>query len=196
MSEESALAFFQRRNWKNLWGLLRVSSKTRVSQSTSPRLPRTQIVWLPHHIVSIQVDSRQGPGEIDISVEAQSGAFAIFQMHENLEDVESVEGEVFDFKIEEKEAIEIGRRELLKTILRRRGQREKPAIVGAGKVDHFYYPFWIYYYERRRGLLDIQVFDAARGIKGGTRTKVGILSGLVGSDSAARAALEEHQGEE
>ncbi|MCB9782761.1 MAG: hypothetical protein H6751_07330 [Candidatus Omnitrophica bacterium] len=192
VSEASALAHFERREWKNLWGLFRVRS----DPTKSPRLPRTQLVWLPHYIVTVLVDSKIGPGEIDVSVEAHSGSFAIFEMHENLEEKDEVEGEVFDLKIGEKEAVEIGRRELLKTILRRRGQREKPAIVGSGKVDLFYYPFWIYYYERRRGLLDIQIYDAARGEKGGARTKVGILSGLIGSDSEARASLEKFETEQ
>lgn len=195
--ESSARAYFERRRWQNLWGLLKVSSVKTAANTTSnkPLLPSIQLVWLPHYVVTVDVSSRKGPGEIDVSVEAHSGSFAIFQMHEDLIEKDEVPGEVFEPKLGEKEIIEIGRRELLKTILRRRGQREKPTIIGTGEIDLFYYPFWIYYYERRHGLLDIQVFDAARGIKGGTRTKVGILSGLVGSDTAARAALEKIRGE-
>jgi len=153
-------------------------------------LPRVQLVWLPHFIVSVKVTSSKGPGEIDVSVEGHSGSFAVFQMHPDLVERSEVEGEAFPPRLSPEEAIQIGRTELLKTILRQRGHRQKPAIVGTGNIDLFYYPFWIYYYERRRGLIDIQIFDAARGVKGGARTKVGILSGLVGSDAPAREALD------
>jgi hypothetical protein len=192
--ESAALAFFERPRLQNLWGFLASSSNPLQSDPNSHkrRLPSTQLVWLPHYIVSVKVDSRKGPGLIDVCVEAHSGAFAVFEMHPDLVEKEDVEGEIFSPRLEEKESVRIARTELLKTILRRRGQREKPAIVGTGEIDLFHYPFWIYYYERRRGLLDIQVYDAARGIKGGTRTKVGILSGLVGSDEAARQALDQH----
>ncbi|MCA9437465.1 MAG: hypothetical protein KC978_16900, partial [Candidatus Omnitrophica bacterium] len=80
VSEASALAHFERREWKNLWGLFRVRS----DPAKRPSLPRTQLVWLPHYIVTVLVDSKIGPGEIDVSVEAHSGSFAIFEMHENL----------------------------------------------------------------------------------------------------------------
>ncbi len=195
VSQSSALAYFERPRWSNLWGLLRVLGRITHSSSTAPKkgLPRIQLVWLPHFIVTVKVVSSKGPGEIDVSVEGHSGSFAIFQMHTNLVECSQIEGEVFPPRLREDEVVQTGRAELLKTILRQRGHRDKPAIVGTGNIDLFYYPFWIYYYERRRGLIDILVFDAARGVKGGARTKVGILSGLIGSDEAAREELDSHR---
>ena len=190
VTEKEARRYFERRRAGNLWGLLNLHKSAKGPPgSTKPEKPRVDLVWLPHYYIRFRVVSRLGPGEIAVSVEAHSGSFAIFQMEENLVDRE-IEGEVFEPRLSIDRATEIGRRDLVKSILRQRGQWNKPEVQEALEPDLFYYPFWVYYYERRRGLFDIQVYDAARGVKGGPRTKVGILSGLVGSNEAARKVLE------
>lgn len=190
-TEEEARRFFERRRAGNLWGLLKPRSPVRPTHgSAAPKAGRIELVWLPHYWIRFRVTSSRGPGEIAVSVEAHSGSFAIFQMEENLVERQAVEGEVFEPRLPHDRATEIGKRDLLRSILRQRGQWNKPEVKEAAGLDLFYYPFWVYYYERRRGLLDIQVYDAARGVKGGPRTKVGILSGLVGSDEVARKVLE------
>jgi hypothetical protein len=184
VTEDEARRYFERHRAGNLWGLLRPRRiTTGPLGSTKPGKPPIELVWLPHYHVRFRVFSRRGPGEIAVSVEAHSGSFAVFQMQEDLIDRE-IEGEVFEPRLSCDRATEIGRRDLLKSILRQRGQWNKPEVRETLGVDLFYYPFWVYYYERKRGLFDIQVYDAARGVKGGPRTKVGILSGLVGSNEA------------
>jgi len=194
-SRSEALGFFERRRFANLWGLLggRASQQNLAAASPSRQLPFVELVWLPHYIISFRVSSSKGPGTIDVSVEAHSGAFAVFQMHEDLVEGD-VEGTVFPPKLSGEEAIESGKRNLLRSILRQRGQWNKPEIHEAVGTDLFYYPFWVYYYERGRGFLDIQVYDAARGEKGGPKTKTGVLSALVGPDEAARKALDKLTG--
>ena len=109
-----------------------------------------------------------------VSVEAYSGAFAIFEMHPYLLD-SPPPGDHFPPRIPESEAVETGRRELQHTILRLRSMGGKPVVGEAQRVELLQYPFWVYYYERRRGLLDIKLLDAVTGGKGGAKTKVGVL---------------------
>ena len=42
--------------------------------------------------------------------------------------------------------------------------------------DLLLYPFWVYYYERKPGALDILIEDAVTGAKGGAKTKAAILN--------------------
>ena len=81
VSKDAALAFFQRRRFGNLYGLLR--QRTAVTPG-GQRLPYLERVWLPYYLIAIRLDSRRGEGEVTVSVEAYSGAFAIFQMHDEL----------------------------------------------------------------------------------------------------------------
>ena len=193
IDEAWAISFFERRRPGNLWGLIRPrhGSTGRVGAGGPRRLPCVELIWLPHHLINMRVTSRRGPGEISVVVEGHSGAFAVFERHENLVDGLPAEN-AFPPKLDTEEALGIARRQLLRSIMRRRGQRYKPVIEGAVHAGVFHYPFWIYYYERRRGRIDIRILDALTGEKGGARTKAGVLSALIGDDAAARAAFEKH----
>ncbi len=175
VSEDAALRFFERRRFGNLYGLLcrrRFGAQSEIG--AGKRLPYLERIWLPYYIITIRVNSHRGEGEVAVSVEGHSGSFAIFQMHDDLVEGDLNE-EVFHPKLAEDEAIKIGRKELLRAILRRRAAREKPFIeetIGAGL---FYYPYWVYYYERWGSSLDIRLQDALTGEKGGNRTKMGVL---------------------
>ncbi len=184
-SEAEALAFFERRRFSNLWGLLQ--------PRRTGKLPYVERLWLPYYLIPFQVTSGKGPGIITVSVEGHSGSFALFEMHGSLAQGE-LAGETPPPKLTIDEATATGRSELLRTIMRRRGQFGKPIIEEDLGVDLFYYPYWIYYFERRRGLLDILICDAVTGDKGRARTKTGILSALVGDDVKAREALDKRSG--
>lgn len=140
---------------------------------TNPR-EHIERVWLPLYLVTFHVSSPKGPGFIRVFVEAYSGAFAIFQMNDAIVEGALAE-EWFPPKMSEQEAVERGRAELLHTILRQRGAGGKPLIETCEAVEVLHYPFWVFYYERRPGLLDIKVLDAATGDKAGAKTKAAIL---------------------
>lgn len=185
VSEPKAIRFFARRRPWNLWGL----AHRPTAHDTGTGLPRLELVWLGHYIVPVKVTSRRGPGQIDVAVEGHSGAFSVFERHRNLVE-RDIEEEAFPPRLTEAEAAAIGRKELLKTIMRRRGQLGKPTITDTLPPSVFYYPFWVYYYERRKGLLDIRVLDALVHKKAGPKNRSGILSAFIGADDAARAAFE------
>lgn len=182
LTESAARAVFERPGWRNLWGL----------RTGRGRVSRAELLWFPHYLISIAVNSRKGPGRVFVSVEGHSGAFMIVEIEADF--TEGTPGrEVFPPRLSEAEAIEVGRHELLKSIMRRRGHRDRPVIEETLAAELFYYPFWVYYYERRRGLLDIRVLDAVTGEIGRAKTKAGVLSALIGPDEAARAALDENR---
>lgn len=168
------MRFFQRR-----WWLRRLARLGRGEPRTlSPRLPYAELVWMPHYLITFRVVSPKGPGESDVSVDAYLGAFAIFQMHDQLREGE-MEEDAFPPEMPAAQAVADARKRLLQSIMYRRGHRNKPYPEEALALQTFYYPFYVYYYERRRGKLDIKVFDPVRGENPGSKTKNAILRAMV-----------------
>jgi len=158
---------------------------TRPVKAPNPDTPRTppffERIWMPYYVVPVQVTSTKGPGEILTSVDGWAGGFAIFQREVNLLEGE-VEGDIFHPKLSPGEVVPIARRELLTSIMRRRGQR-KPVITGAGEPYLVYFPYWVYYYEPRRGRYAIRLVDAADGQIPGNRLRNAVLEAFLAVDS-------------
>jgi hypothetical protein len=174
VSATEARAFFTRRRWRNLFGVL-LPGETVTAAGT--RLPKLELVWLGYYQIDLQVRIGRTPAVQSVSVEGYSGAFALFALHDALHD-SAVEGPSFPPVIPEDEAVRIGREECLKNVLRRRSQQKKPAIEETLGVSTFYYPYWVWYY-RRRGRLDIRLMDGYTTGPGGNRTRSGLLSAFV-----------------
>ncbi|HDP35965.1 MAG TPA: hypothetical protein ENN29_12745 [Candidatus Hydrogenedentes bacterium] len=176
---EKARAFFRRRRWGNLFGALGLEPPTQEKKrGVVTQLPCMERVWVPHYQIDFQVFSRKGPGVVSVSVEACSGCFAIFQMHDALVEGEKEE-ETLPLLLDEKDAVMQGRKQLLQTIMRRRGQQGKPVIENTLATAVFYYPFWVCYFKRRGKFIDVKLQDAVSAERGGNRTKQGILNAFV-----------------
>lgn len=135
---------------------------------------KTELVWMPTYLVTIRMTSPQGEGDTICSVDACSGAFALFQMADEIDDADPP-GETFPPSLDEREAEALARESLVKTILRRRGHAGKPTPRETVSVELLSYPYWVVYYQRRRGLLDIKVLDAATGQPVGNKIRIAIL---------------------
>ena len=144
---------------------------------------------MPHYLIEFAVTSRRGPGTITVSVEAHSGAFAVIESARGVVERPD-EKNTFPPKLGQEEAVVMGRKDLLQSIMRRRGQRHRPLIEKAVGVDLFHYPYWVYYYERRRGRLDVKVLDALTREPGRPRTRAGVLSALVQAGETGSPPLE------
>lgn len=174
-SREHARRFFNRPRFANLWGLLKRRPRTE-------RLPYIELVWLPYYLIEVNVTSRSGPGVIPVSVESHSGAFALCDVFDGMREGKpptDPPGECLAPALDEETARAVALKELRETIMRRRSQEHKPLIQDIHAVSLFQYPYWLEYYERWRGKLDIRVFDAVSGTAGGAMTKTGILSALI-----------------
>ena len=176
VSEEEARRFFTRPYWRNLHGLL-LPRPTATMKGT--RLPRLERVWLGYYQIDLRIRLGREPGVQAVSVEGHSGSFAYFDMHNALSDGLPQEP-FFPPAIPEEAAVRIGREECLRSILRRRSQQKKPTIEETLEVSIFYYPYWVWYFARRNGRLDIRIQNAYTGDPGGNRTRAGLLKAFIG----------------
>lgn len=182
----AAMRFFNRRRW-----LRRIARMGRSEPKTlSPKLPYAELLWMPWYIIPFPMASRRGNGFTEVAVDAYLGAFAIFQMHDHLREG-TVEGDLFEPAMSEQDAAAIGKKRLLDSVMYRRGQRNKPVPGDAQAARLVYYPFYVYYYERRRGKLDVKVFDAVRGENPGSKTKNSILRAMVAQRDSRDTFLSE-----
>ena len=150
-------------------------------------LPRAELVWMPSYLVTIQLESKQGASEVTCNVDACSGSFALFQMHAAIAG-ESAEGDTFPPTHDEAEAESRAREELVKAILRRRSRAGKPLPGKTLGIELLSYPYWVYYYQRRRALIDIKVIDAATGRPVGNKIKLGILDAFKAAAKSSSGA--------
>jgi len=178
---EDAWRFFRRPRWRNLFGILELAGP---APPLAPgALPRIERIWMPYYLIDFRVNSHKGPGIISVSLEAWSGSFALFERQDDL--VEADVGEDhFDPGWTEEAAVAQARRDLLQSIMRRRGQQDKPIIEAAEQVSLFHYPFWIYYFLKRGRYIDIRIMDAYTGEAGGNQNKQGILNAMVAEKRA------------
>jgi hypothetical protein len=181
ISREESERFFRGPQWRNLFGLCAFPPvPAGKNDDGSPTLPWIECVWLPHYRIDIEGHYARRRGCLSASIEAWSGAFAFFQLHDTL--AEGLPpGPYFEAGIPEEEAVRLARREMLRNIMRRRGQQEKPALGKTLSASLFHYPFQVLYFQRRRGRIDIRIQDAYTGERGGNRNRTGLLQALTES---------------
>ena len=129
---------------------------------------------MPYHVFDCSVYSRKGPSTITVSIDAWAGAFALCDLDEALVKGE-VTGEAFPPRMSKAEAAELARRELQYAVMRQRSRGVKPVVEDARWKLLLHLPFWTYYFERRRNLLDIVILDAYTGGKTGPKVKAAVL---------------------
>ena len=141
---------------------------------------QVDLVWVPHYLFTLEMESARAFGETTVSVDACSAAFAIFQMEEDLLESPPPEAEILPSLVPQEHAWETGRKKLLQAIMRRRGsQGPKPAPGKLLRSEMVLFPFWVEYTTRSGNQLDIRLLNAATGDRGGNQTKVGVLHAFV-----------------
>ncbi len=171
---------------------LRIATRFR-RDSAGPetrRLPYTEKIWFPYHIFTFEMTSRKDPGVMQVSVEAWSGAFAIFQLGEHLSESPIPEGEVFSPKLSIESCEPLARDNLIHTIMRQRSRiGGKPVPGDIIERETIHYPLWVFYYARKKDVIDIKLVDGMSGRQSGHRTRSGVLEAFVakkhGPDAAA-----------
>lgn len=166
--------------WKRFIGRRRAAA----SETGGRTYPYAERIWFPYYLFTIEVTSRKGAGFMQVTVESWSGAFAIFQLDEYLSDADRAEGDVFPHRRDMDACAISAREDLLHTILRQRsrmGGKPMPGEITAR--EPILYPLWVYYYFRRKNLLDIKVVDGATGRLIGHRTRGAILQAFLEKQS-------------
>lgn len=154
------------------------STKRLFFRRATPKYPlkseRLERVWMPYYLFEFTLDSKGVERPVVVSVDGWAGEFSLFGKSPTLND-ELIEEDRFSPKLDSEKAQAIAKRELTLAVLRRRSRGEKPSVGNLISTDLLLYPFWVYYYERKPGALDILIQDAVTGAKGGAKTKVAIL---------------------
>lgn len=148
-------------------------------------LPRLELIWMPHYLVELEASGRGKNALVHLAVDAYAGTFMIVELGGGFQEAEPETA--FPPRMDAQEAERIGRQELLRAIMRRRGQRDRPTPQGTTSVTLFYYPFWVWYYERLPGAIDIALHDAASGDKTGPKMKTAVLSAFAKAGVRKRA---------
>jgi len=128
---------------------------------------------MPYYVIKIELDGPRGSDSLQTTVDAFEGAFAIYMPRDEPVDA-PLEGAVFEPEMPEEDAIDISRKGVLNWLLlyqRKRRMTTRDARI----VDLLRYPFWVYYYQRRRGLIDLRIIDAVSGDQPGAKTKHAIV---------------------
>ena len=86
--------------------------------------------------------------------------------------------ESFEPRLSPKEAEAIARQQLRLLLLRRPGWRRKVETPDPKRSELIDYPYWVYYYQRRRALLDVKILDAVTGEVTGPKIKTSLLDAL------------------
>ncbi|MCF6284470.1 MAG: hypothetical protein L3K26_04710 [Candidatus Hydrogenedentes bacterium] len=143
-------------------------------------LPYIEQIWFPYHLYTFEMTSPKGPGLMTVSVEAWSKAFAIFQLGEQLSDTQPETGEVFAPKLSIEDCEPTARDDLLHTVMRQRSRSGgKPVPGDIIERETILYPFWVYYYQRKKGLLDLKIVDGISGRQIGHRTRGAVLEAFL-----------------
>lgn len=150
-------------------------------------LPRMELIWMPSHVYELALLFPTGPAPLSFSVDAHTGAFALFEMHSWVEEG-TPRGAVFEPALDVAQAETLGRRELVSLLLRQRGrqQRAQPQPTETSYLVHF--PVWIYYYARKGDRLDIIAIDGVTGERAASRRRAGILQAFQDAASSQGAS--------
>ena len=162
------------------WLRLVTRTRRRSAGLAGRKLPYTQKIWFPYHIYTFEMTSRKDPGIMQVSVEAWSGAFAIFQLEEHLSESALTDGEIFSPKLSIDICEPLARDNLIHTIMRQRSRfGGKPVPGDIIERETILYPLWVFYYARQKDLIDIKLVDGMSGRQSGHRTRSGVLEAFV-----------------
>ena len=137
------------------------------------QLPYLELVWMPQYLMTFAMHGRRGAETARVTVDGLTSQFTLFFADHQLREG-APEGEIPDPEIGPDRAETIARRAAQSWLLRY--HRVRKLNIGAMQsIELLRYPFWVYYYQRRRGLLDLRIVDAVTGELPGSKLKYGIV---------------------
>ena len=154
---------------------------------TPVRVRKLERVWMPCFLHEFEVRSRKGTGTVTTLIDAWSGAFSIVEKSWDAT-TDPPREETFPPRLTESEAVAIAEKQLLNAVVLQRARGgTRPVVEGIIRTELLHRPYWVLYYERWRGRLDIKVLDAVNGAIAGARTKDGILRAFRETDGLERS---------
>jgi hypothetical protein len=140
---------------------------------TARPLPYLELVWMPQYLMTFAMHGRRGAETASVTVDGLTSQFALFFADHQLREG-APEGELPEPEIGPDRAEAIARRAAQSWLLRY--HRVRKLNIGAMQsIEVLRYPFWVYYYQRRPGLLDLRVVDAVTSELPGSKLKYGVV---------------------
>lgn len=159
---------------------LRLPGPRRRSALAASELPHLELVGLPYYRVDVEASGWGGERRATYLVDAVSGGAAQLvgdhEWHEGPIGI-SLESRLGPHEAEAETRALFERGALLAKWARLR-------LLAVGTPGLVAYPYWVGYYERREGLLDVRVLDALSGRPAGAAVRRSLLEAFV---SMARA---------
>lgn len=161
------------------WTYLNEGRKSEPARFLRP-LPYLEIAWFPYYLVTMEAVVKSSPQDVTTMVGALDGRVTLIRVTD-LKFAAQVDAEPFPPKLSEAEAVERARNFLLSALLRSPQWAAKTTLGQVRRVDLVHYPFWVYYFERRPGRLDVRILDAVTGQRVGAGVKGVFLEAVVTS---------------
>lgn len=136
------------------------------------------LLWMPHYLIDLEIESGKGTAIQQVTLDAWGEVFALWNIQEPPSSGKP-DGESFPPRLDVDAAVIKATLALTSTTLHMRGQKGKPHVNRHTAVQLLYYPYWVYYFERRAGRFDLKVIDGAMGERPGNQIKRAILEAFI-----------------
>jgi hypothetical protein len=134
-------------------------------------------VYVPHYLFTFHQSTRSGVEVHYVLIDAVCG-FGAFTNTEPELLGEQAQESVFASVVPQPKAQEKAKDWLTRWNLRRHAFHLQPPELLSCRSMSFHFPFWVAYYQRPSGRVDMEVVDGVRGFLEGGRTKHLIEQGL------------------
>lgn len=186
VAREEALRLLQRRHRGWLKRLLGWGTPKNQDSGRSPgavEAPKLELVWLPCHHLKFPLSKESRQGDIQLLIGGHDAVVTRLKGH-GLELQTVDDQELFAPIVTIEEALKIAREQITLARVREPGWSNQDVDVGQPTIGQWQYPYWAYYYERRKGMLDVLLLDAVTGKPVGNRTKVAFLTAITAEKNA------------
>lgn len=144
---------------------------------------RMECVWLPYYRMTVTLESRSGEGTLEAVIDGYNGSLMIVSTDRAAVEGMPPDAQHFPARLTPDEAMTVARHEITAKALSQRGSARRPHVKAIATTAMLYWPYWIYYFERRAGRLDIRLLDGLTGERPGHKLKSSVLTAFL--DAAA-----------
>jgi hypothetical protein len=144
--------------------------------SCKRRLTRIEKVYIPHYLFIFHQSTRAGVEVHYVLIDAVCG-FGVFTNADLKMRNEEATEPIFPALVSQEKGLEKAKDWLTRWNIRKHAFHLKPPELLSSQVRFFHFPFWVAYYQRPKGRVDIEVIEGVQGYLEGGRTKYLIQRG-------------------
>ncbi len=152
-------------------------ARTGAQRRGRKRHQRIELVRLPAYCVAFRVFDGTRHGEIELLVDAHVASVRRFTATES-DWCESDSGKLFAPALAAAAARRAAHEQLLAILLREPGWLRQQPQISEASIELVQYPYWVYYWRRPSGMLDVRLLDAWTGELAGTKVRLAFLDAL------------------